>query len=65
MGSILSTYYEQERWDQKTIRQKYLVNKQIEDSDKIKLKTIKADDFLFNKKKVNKKTKNAFKSKFL
>jgi hypothetical protein len=55
MGSILSTYYEQERWDQKTIRQKYLLNKQIEDSDKIKLKTIKADDFLFNKKKGKKK----------
>ena len=46
MGSVMSLYYGDDIvWDNKTIRQKYLVNKQIEDSDKIKLRCIEAHKF--------------------
>jgi len=62
MGSLLSVFDyfdddQKETWDSKSIRQKYLVNKQIEDTHKIKLKSVKANDFYsdlknhFNKKK--------------
>ena len=43
MGALVSFVYPDETtWDEKTIRTKYLVNKQIEDS-KIKLKSVEAE----------------------
>lgn len=68
MGTVMSLYNifdeELDTWDEKSIRAKYLVAKQIEDSKKIKLRSVEGEDFYSelknhfeNKKKKMKKAK--------
>lgn len=54
MGAIISYMYPEDVmgiWDEKTMRNKYLVHKQIKDSKKIKLKPVNAKFFIKNLKR--------------
>jgi hypothetical protein len=66
MGTLMSLYNyyddEYEMWDKRAIHQKYLIHKQIEGSNKIKLRSVEGNEFYNDletqfKKKKSKKAK--------